>query len=32
MSTMPDGLCNGVLRHTQVPNEHVAKKRIVGTL
>ena len=32
MSTMPDGLRNGVLYKTRVPNEHVAKKRIVGTL
>ncbi len=32
MSTMPDGLRNGVLHQTQVPNEHVAEKRIVDAL
>ena len=32
MSTMPDGLRNGVLRQAQVPNEHVTEKRIVGAL
>src|SRR5436305_1074376 len=32
MSTMPDGLRNGMLSQTQVPNEHVAEKRIVGAL
>ena len=32
MSTMPDGLRSGVFRQAQVPNEHVAEKRIVGTL
>src|SRR5437879_4676955 len=32
MSTIPDGLCNGVLRQARVPNEHVAEKRIVGAL
>jgi hypothetical protein len=32
MSPMPDVLRNGVLRQARIPNEHVAKKRIVGTL
>lgn len=32
MSTMPDDLRNWVLRQAQVPNEHVAEKRIVGAL
>ena len=32
MSTMPDDLRNWVLRQAQVPNEHVAEKRIIGAL
>jgi hypothetical protein len=32
MSTMPDGLRNRMIRQSQVLNEHVSEKRIVGAL